>query len=96
MNSRIINRLYQKLAASLPEAKAELDYTSHFELLVAVILSAQATDKSVNAATGPLYKTHNTPEALLKLGQTRLENKIKTIGLAATKAKNIIKTSEIL
>ncbi len=96
MDSKIINRLYQKLAASLPEAKAELDFTSHFELLIAVILSAQATDKSVNAATGPLYKTHNTPEALLKLGQTKLQSKIKTIGLAPTKAKNIIKTCEIL
>ncbi len=96
METKIINRLYQKLAKSLPEAEPELEFTSNFELLVAVILSAQATDKSVNAATSTLFKTHNTPQSLLKLGQVRLQKKIQTIGLAPTKAKNIIKTCKII
>ncbi len=96
MNARTITRLYQKLAASLPDARAELEYSSNFELLVAVILSAQATDKSVNQATANLYTTHNTPQALLTLGQSRLQRTIKMIGLAPTKAKNIIKTCHIL
>lgn len=96
MDPKVINRLYQKLAKSLPDAKPELDFSSHFELLIAVILSAQATDKSVNAATSELFKSHNTPRSLLKLGQERLQKKIQTIGLAPTKAKNIIKTCQIL
>ncbi|QPJ63334.1 MAG: endonuclease III [Candidatus Nitronauta litoralis] len=96
METKVINRLYQKLAKSLPEAKPELEFTSNFELLVAVILSAQATDKSVNGATSTLFKTHNTPQAILKLGQARLQKNIQTIGLAPTKARNIIKTCKIL
>lgn len=96
MDSKVINRLYEKLAKSLPDAKPELDFTSHFELLIAVILSAQATDKSVNTATSGLFKSHNTPDSLLKLGQEKLQTKIRTIGLAPTKAKNIIKTCQIL
>ncbi len=91
-----INRIYTKLAQSLPDAKPELVFNSNFELLVAVILSAQATDKSVNAVTTRLFKTHNTPAAILKLGAARLQQKIKTIGLAPTKAKNLIKTCSLL
>lgn len=91
-----INRIYSKLAQSLPDAKPELVYESNFELLVAVMLSAQATDKSVNAVTSVLFKTHNTPETILKLGVNRLTQKIQTIGLAPTKARNLIKTCSIL
>ena len=73
-----------------PNPRSELAYTNPFELLVSVVLSAQATDKSVNLATARLYPIANTPQALLALGQTRLENAIKTIGLYRTKAKNVI------
>ena len=79
-----------------PEPRGELEYATPFELLVAVILSAQATDKSVNRATGPLYQKANTPQALLKLGVSGLEQYIKSIGLYRTKAKNIIATCGIL
>ena len=79
-----------------PEPRGELEYATPFELLVAVILSAQATDKSVNRATGPLYQKANTPQALLKLGVSGLEQYIKSIGLYRTKAKNIIATCAIL
>jgi len=91
-----VNRLYEKLSKSLPDAKSELSYRNNFELLIAVILSAQATDKSVNAVTEKLYKKYNSPETLLRLGENRLRNQIKTIGLAPTKARNIIKTCRIL
>lgn len=84
------------MSTRMPEARTELYFRNRFELLVAVILSAQATDKSVNAATQALFKTHNTPRSLLKLGPARLAAKIKTIGLAPTKAKNIVKTCAIL
>ena len=74
----------------------ELKYASNFELLIAVILSAQATDVSVNKATKKLFKIANTPEAILKLGSTKLKDYIKTIGLFNTKADNILKTCRIL
>ena len=80
----------------MANAKSELVYRNHFELLVAVILSAQATDKSVNSVTPGLFKKCPTPEALLKLGENRLKKHIQTIGLAPTKAKNIIRTCGIL
>jgi endonuclease-3 len=88
--------IFERFHNANPEPRGELEYTSPFELLVAVILSAQATDKSVNRATGPLYKKANTPQALLKLGVPGLEHYIKSIGLYRTKAKNIIATCSIL
>jgi endonuclease-3 len=91
-----INRLYQALTASITAPVTELVYASPFELLVAVILSAQATDTSVNRATKGLFAQAHTPEALLALGPTRVRAHIKRIGLFNTKAKNIIKTCRLL
>jgi endonuclease-3 len=96
LDSKTVHKIYEKLHRSLPDARSELDYGNHFQLLIAVILSAQATDKSVNAVTPELFDNHPTPEALLALGEIKLRNSIKTIGLAPTKAKNIIKTCKIL
>ena len=96
MNRKTVNRLYEKLSQSLANPKSELVCRNHFELLIAVILSAQATDKSVNRVTPGLFEKCPTPEALLKLGENRLKKHIQTIGLAPTKAKNIIRTCEIL
>ena len=79
-----------------PHPTTELVYSSTFELLIAVILSAQATDKSVNKATAKLYPIANTPEAIFALGEEGLKGYIKTIGLYNSKAKNIIKTCHIL
>ena len=80
----------------MPEPKGELDYVNTYTLLVAVVLSAQATDVGVNKATGPLFKKVKTPQAMVRLGEARLKDYIKTIGLYNTKAKNIIKLSELL
>lgn len=96
LDSRTINRLYKKLSESFPEAKSELVYGHHFELLVAVILSAQATDKSVNAATKGLFAKYGSAREMLECGESRLRKLIQTIGLAPTKAKNIIATCKIL
>ena len=96
MDTQTANQLYKKLKISLPDAKSELYYNNHFELLLAVILSAQATDKSVNKVTEPLFKQYKTPQDFLLCGETKLRNLIRTIGLAPTKAKNIIKTCKIL
>jgi len=96
LNSKTINTLYEKLHRSLPDARSELVYDNPFQLLIAVILSAQATDKSVNAVTPELFKKHPTPKTLLALGESKLKRSIQTIGLAPTKAKNIIKTCAIL
>ena len=79
-----------------PAPRTELVYQSTFELLISVILSAQATDVSVNKATSKLYPVANTPAAILKLGERKLKTYIKTIGLFNTKAKNIINTSKVL
>ena len=79
-----------------PHPKTELEYQSTFELLIAVILSAQATDVSVNLATRRLYKVANTPQAMLDLGEDGLKNYIKTIGLFNSKARNVIATCKIL
>jgi endonuclease-3 len=81
---------FRRLAAADPEPKSELEYATPFELLVAVVLSAQATDKSVNLATAKLYPVANTPEKILKLGEEKLTGYIKTIGLFRTKAKNVM------
>ena len=80
----------------MPEPKGELDYVNTYTLLVAVVLSAQATDVGVNKATGPLFKKVKAPQAMVRLGEAGLKDHIKTIGLFNTKAKNIIKLSELL
>jgi len=88
--------IFERFRAANPEPRGELEYSTPFELLVAVILSAQATDKSVNLATRQLYKKANTPKSMLELGVGGLEPFIKSIGLYRTKAKNIIATCAIL
>ena len=88
--------IFERLSAANPEPRGELEYRNAFELLVAVVLSAQATDKSVNLATRELYAAANTPAAILKLGAAGLEAYIKRIGLYRTKAKNILATCKIL
>ncbi len=85
-----IAELYCRLAAPNPDPRSELQYSSPFELLVAVVLSAQATDVGVNKATALLYPVANTPQQLLALGEDKLRGYIKTIGLYQTKAKNVI------
>jgi len=88
--------IFRRLKEANPEPATELKYGSNFELLISVILSAQATDVSVNKATGKLYQVANTPEAMLELGVDGLKDYIKTIGLYNTKAENVIKTCAIL
>ena len=92
----IIQEMFSRLQAQTPKPSTELVYNSPFELLIAVILSAQATDVSVNKATAKLYQVANTPQAILDLGLEGLKSYIKTIGLYNSKAANIIKTCEIL
>jgi endonuclease-3 len=88
--------IFRRLHEDNPEPKTELAYTSPFELLIAVILSAQATDVSVNKATAKLYPVANTPEAIYALGVAGLSEYIKTIGLYNSKAKNVIETCRLL
>ncbi len=88
--------IFARLREANPRPASELEYRSAFELLVAVVLSAQATDKSVNLATRELFRTANTPQALLALGVAGLERYIRSIGLYHTKAKNIIATCQLL
>jgi endonuclease-3 len=88
--------IFERLRAANPDPTTELEYTTPFELLVAVILSAQATDKGVNLATRKLFAVANTPQQLLALGQERLEDHIKTIGLYRTKAKNLLAACRML
>jgi endonuclease-3 len=92
----IIREMFSRLQAQNPKPSTELVYNSPFELLIAVILSAQATDVSVNKATLKLYAVANTPQAILDLGLDGLKDYIKTIGLYNTKAANVIKTCHIL
>jgi len=96
MNARQVRRIFEQLRAANPSPKSELHYGSPFELLVAVILSAQATDRSVNLATQELYRKAPTPQAMLKLGLAGLKRHIRTIGLYNTKARNILATCRIL
>ncbi len=91
-----IEAFFARLAAANPEPKGELNYINPYTLLVAVALSAQATDVSVNKATEPLFKIVDTPQKMVKLGEAKLKGYIKTIGLFNTKAKNVIRLSEIL
>jgi endonuclease-3 len=96
LNASKRREIFQRFAQANPHPTTELEHDSPFELLIAVILSAQATDKGVNIATRKLYAVANTPAAILKLGVTGLERYIKTIGLYHSKAKHIIETCRIL
>lgn len=96
MNKAKREEIFQRLQADNPNPTTELEYNSHFELLIAVILSAQATDKGVNKATAKLYPVANTPATIFALGEDGLKEYIKTIGLFNSKAKNIIQTCRIL
>lgn len=96
MKKEHIAELFKRLKKHNPEPTTELHYQSPFELLVAVILSAQATDKGVNKATDKLFPIANTPEKILALKESGLKKYIKTIGLYNSKGKNIIKTCQIL
>ncbi len=96
MKKEQIIQFFSTLQAANPHPQTELVYSSPFELLIAVLLSAQATDVSVNKATQTLYKVANTPQAMLQLGQEGLEAHIKTIGLYRSKAKHILQTCQIL
>jgi endonuclease-3 len=87
---------FRRLAAAMPDPKSELDYATPFELLVAVALSAQATDKSVNLATAKLFPVANTPKKIAALGVEALEGYIRTIGLYRGKAKNVVALSQLL
>src|SRR6188474_2895253 len=88
--------IFARFAAANPDPKGELEYVNPYTLLVAVVLSAQATDAGVNKATKPLFKVADTPAKMLALGEPALRGYIKTIGLYNSKAKNVIKLSEIL
>ena len=96
MSRAEIAEFFARLKKHNPNPKTELEYTNPFTLLVAVALSAQATDKSVNKATAPLFKEIDTPEKMVALGETKLADAIKTIGLYRGKAKNVIALSKIL
>ena len=96
MNKLKRQAIFQRLRADNPRPTTELHYASPFELLVAVILSAQATDKGVNKATDRLFPVANTPRAILELGEQGLKEYVKTIGLFNTKAENIIRTCNML
>ncbi len=96
MNKAKRHEIFTRLQQANPEPTTELVYANPFELLIAVILSAQATDVSVNKATAKLYPLANTPEAMLALGEDGIREHIKTIGLFNAKAKNIVKTCKIL
>ena len=96
MKKANIEEFFRRLAARDPDPRGELDYINPYTLLVAVVLSAQATDVGVNKATGPLFKVADTPEAMLALGEAKVRDYIKTIGLFNTKAKNVIALSRIL
>ena len=96
MNAAKRTQIFARLQAANPAPTTELLYDSTFQLLIAVMLSAQATDKSVNLATRRFFPDHGTPAGLLALGEAGLADLIKTIGLYKTKARNVIKTCEIL
>lgn len=96
MNREKRFEIFSRLQQDNPKPTTELNFKSNFELLIAVILSAQATDKSVNIATEKLFPVASTPEAIYRLGEAGLKKYIKTIGLFNSKASNIIKTCKIL
>lgn len=96
MSPDTIREIFKRLKASNPKPTTELKYKTPFQLLIAVMLSAQATDKSVNAATKDLFKVAGTPQKMLALKEAGVRKYIRTIGLFNTKAKNVIKTCQIL
>jgi len=96
MKKADIVTFFDRLAAAMPEPKGELEYVNPYTLLVAVVLSAQATDVGVNKATRALFKQVTTPQQMLELGEAGLKNHIKTIGLFNAKAKNVIALSRLL
>jgi len=96
MNPAKRQAIYERLRAANPQPRSELVYRSPYELLVAVVLSAQATDKSVNLATARLFPVANTPQAMVALGVAGLEDYIRTIGLYRNKAKNVVALSKLL
>jgi endonuclease-3 len=96
MKRATVEEFYHRLAESNPEPLGELNYVNTYTLLVAVVLSAQATDVGVNRATTPLFKVVDTPQKMVKLGEAKLIDYIKTIGLYRNKAKNVIALSERL
>ena len=96
MKQAVIPEFFARLKKAMPEPKTELEYDNVYHLLVAVVLSAQATDAGVNRATTPLFKTIKTPAQMVALGEKKLIGYIKTIGLFRTKAKNVIGLSRLL
>jgi endonuclease III len=96
MKTAIIPEFFARLKKAMPEPETELQYDSVYQLLVAVVLSAQATDVGVNRATGPLFKFIKTPQQMVALGEKKLIDHIKTIGLFRTKGKNVIALSHLL
>ena len=96
MNKTKRQEIFLRLRSETPRPTTELNYASPFELLISVILSAQATDVSVNKATGPLFAAANTPHSIKALGLRKLRSYVKSIGLYNTKAANILKTCDIL
>ncbi|HNQ11318.1 MAG TPA: hypothetical protein PKM45_12910, partial [Giesbergeria sp.] len=96
MKTALIEPFFATLKAANPQPNTELEYTSVFELLAAVLLSAQATDVGVNKATRKLFPVANTPQAILDLGLEGLEGYIKTIGLYKSKARHLMETCRIL
>jgi endonuclease-3 len=96
MNPAKRQEMFERFRAANPSPKTELEYTTPFELLIAVLLSAQSTDVGVNKATRKLYPVANTPAEILELGEEELKSYIQTIGLYKTKAKNVIATCKIL
>ena len=96
MKTAVIPEFFARLRKAMPEPETELEYDNVYQLLVAVVLSAQATDVGVNRATGPLFKVVKTPAQMVALGEQKLIDHIKTIGLFRTKAKNVIALSHLL
>jgi endonuclease-3 len=96
MHARRVRAIFERLRAANPHPATELNYRTPFELLIAVVLSAQATDKSVNLATARLFQHANTPAAIVKLGVDGLAAYVKSIGLFNTKAKNIVAAARLL
>jgi endonuclease-3 len=96
MSPRKVRTLFERLRAANPAPRSELAFASPFELLVAVVLSAQATDRSVNLATARLFRVADTPQAMIRLGRKGLERFIRSIGLYRTKAKNLIAACTLL
>lgn len=96
MNAEIRHEIFKRLSKSIPKPETELEYETPYQLLVAVVLSAQATDKGVNIATRPLFKKAPTPTTMVALGLEHITDAVKTIGLFRTKAKNVLALSQLL